>query len=107
MLGGQRADIAGSGLAASGSALDVIRSSAQQASADKSLLQMQGQINVNALNQQAANFDDQAAAAKKKASGGMFGSILKVAGTIIGGIYGGPAGAAIGGSLGGAIGGAL
>jgi hypothetical protein len=107
VLGGQRADIAGAGLAASGSALDVIRSSAQQASTDKSLIQMQGQIDVNALNGQAQAYDAEAAAAKKKGSGGFFGSILKAVGGIAGGIIGGPAGAAIGSGLGGALGGAL
>lgn len=82
VLGGQRADIAGAGLAASGSALDVIRSSATQASVDKSLIQMQGQMNVNSLLGQATQADAEAAAAKSKGGGGFFGGILKAIGTV-------------------------
>jgi hypothetical protein len=101
VLGGQRADIAGAGLAASGSALDVIRSSAQQSSVDKSLIQMQGQIDVNSMTRQAQNYDAQAKAAQKAGKASFFGSIGKILGTIVGG----PIGGDIGGSLGSAIGG--
>lgn len=38
---------------------------------------------------------------------GIFSSVLKIGGAIIGGIYGGPAGAAAGGAIGGAVGGAV
>ena len=82
VLGGQKADIAGAGLSASGSALDVIRSSATQSSLDKSLIQMQGQMNVNSLLGQAQAADAEAAAAKKSGGGGFFGSIFKAIGTV-------------------------
>ena len=101
ILGGQRADIAGAGLAASGSALDVIRSSARDASVDKSLIQMQGQMDVNALLGQATAYDKAAEAEKKKGKSAFFGALGSVLGTIVGG----PAGGAIGGSIGGLLGG--
>lgn len=37
---------------------------------------------------------------------GLFGTVLKIAGSVVGGIYGGPGGAVAGGAIGGAIGGA-
>jgi len=40
-------------------------------------------------------------------SGGAFGKILGIAGTVVGAIYGGPVGASIGGSIGSAVGGAV
>lgn len=66
-LGSQQAAIGGSGLAATGSALDIIRDSARQASLTKSLLSRNAQIEDLAYEQEAISFAAQAAAAKANA----------------------------------------
>lgn len=83
-----------------GSAADILRSNASNLALDHGIIQMEG-------SELESKYLTEASAARKKASGGLFGGILKAAGTVIGGIYGGPAGAALGGALGGAVGGAL
>lgn len=78
-LGGQRSDVAGAGLNASGSALDVIRDSAQQGSLTKQLITNQGAINVLGYQAEAANYSAMASAAKTAGTGGIIGGIVKAA----------------------------
>jgi hypothetical protein len=56
VIGSQRADVAGAGLAESGSALDLLRSSASQGALAKSLVESQGQITVAGYQQQAESY---------------------------------------------------
>jgi hypothetical protein len=81
VTGGARADIAASGLAASGSALDVIRSNAQQGGLQKAVTGLQGQIEYTGLIGQAEQAEAQAKAAKKGGKGGI-GSIIGGAATV-------------------------
>lgn len=78
-IGGQKADVAGAGLNASGSALDVIRSSAEQGSLTKQLIANQGAINVSGYEAEAANYSAMASASKAAGTGGILGGLLKVA----------------------------
>lgn len=78
-IGGQKADVAGAGLAASGSALDVMRDSAQQGSLTKQLIQNQGAINIAGYQEEAANYNAMASASKASGTGGILGGLLKVA----------------------------
>lgn len=86
VLGGQRADIAQSGLKEAGSAYDVIRMSAQNASLDKALIQLKGNMDVNDWLAKSAGYTGQAeqATAQAKSSkssgiGGLLGGVLKAA----------------------------
>lgn len=81
-LGGQRSDIAGAGLAASGSALDVIRSSAEQGSLTKQLIQNQGTITALGYEQESNSYSAMASAAKASGSGGILGGIVKGIGAV-------------------------
>lgn len=82
-VGGQQADIAGAGLANAGSALDIMRDSASQASLTKQLITTQGQINVLGYEAEAANYESMASAAKTAAGGGILGGLLKGAGAVM------------------------
>ncbi len=62
-LGTTRADIAGAGLAQSGSALDILRESAQQGAMTKAVLGEQGLITEAGYAEQAKSYNDMAAAA--------------------------------------------
>lgn len=64
VLGGQRADVAGAGLAASGSALDILRSSMQEGEMQKQMIRTQGQIEQTAYKAEADAYTGQAEAAK-------------------------------------------
>lgn len=77
VIGGAKADIASSGLAKSGTALNVLSSSAQQLGLERGLTAAQGQININEWLQKYAS--DKASAAASYASG---------AGNILGGLFG-------------------
>jgi hypothetical protein len=79
-LGGQRADVAGAGLNASGSALDIMRDSAQQGSLTKQLIQNQGAIDVNGYQAEAANYSAMAKAAKAGGTGSILGGLVSAAG---------------------------
>jgi len=81
-IGGAYADVGANGLALSGSALDVIKSSRQNAALDIALMRKQGQINVNDWNSKAAAYDAQAQAAKKAASGGLLKGIIGAVGLV-------------------------
>src|SRR5581483_7490836 len=62
-IGGQIADVAGAGFAESGSALDLLRSSAAQGALAKQLVTEQGGIQVESYKTQAASYDAMAQAA--------------------------------------------
>lgn len=47
VIGGQKADVASGGLAAGGTAMNLLRSSTQQAGLQRGLVAAQGQININ------------------------------------------------------------
>lgn len=76
-IGGQQADVAGAGLAASGTALDLLRDSASQGALTKTLISNQGAINVLGYQAEAANYSAMASAAKAAGSGGILGGIIK------------------------------
>lgn len=63
LLGGQKADVAGAGFAASGSALDLLRDSAAQGSLTRQVLGFQGQITEAGYEEQAKALRSQADAA--------------------------------------------
>jgi hypothetical protein len=63
-IGGQQADVAGAGFAASGSALDLMRDSAQQGALTKDVLAKQGQITEAGYTEQAASYDNLSKAAQ-------------------------------------------
>lgn len=82
-LGGQKADVAGAGLSASGSALDVMRSSAEQGSLTKQLIRNQGAINVAGYEEEAANYNAMATAAKASGTGSIIGSVISAASAVV------------------------
>lgn len=77
-IGGSKADVAGAGLAASGSALDVIRSSTQQGALQKALIANQTSINVNGYQEEASAYQGMASAASAASTGGFLGGLLKI-----------------------------
>lgn len=79
ITGGAEADVASSGFLTSGSALDIIKASAQEGSITKSLVNMQGMIDASGYAAQAAAAR---AAAKGSKGGGILGAIGKVVGTV-------------------------
>lgn len=81
-LGAQSAQVASAGFAASGSSLDLARSSIQQGSVQKQLIADQGLINENGFAEEASHYEGMASAAKKAAGGGILGGILKIAGAV-------------------------
>ena len=68
-LGGQRADVAGAGLAASGSALSLMAESASQGSLMKSVTEQQGLINEASYEEQQKSYQTLASAARNTAAG--------------------------------------
>lgn len=84
VLGGQRADIAASGGFATGSALDIIKSSAQQASLSKQLIANQGLITELGFRAQESAYGAQASAAEMQGYGQMIGGALDAVSAIIG-----------------------
>lgn len=81
-LGGQRTDIAGAGLAASGSALDVVRDSAHQGALTKQLIANQGAINVQGYQAEASSYDAMATAAKASGTGGLINGVISAAAAV-------------------------
>lgn len=81
-LGGQQADVAGAGLAQSGSALDLLRDSTAQGALTKQLITAQGAITTAGYEAEAESYRSMAAAAKKAGKGGILGGILKGVATI-------------------------
>jgi len=80
-MGGQRADIAAAGLKNSGSAMDIVRSSAAEGALTKQLISLQGTIEAQGYRQEAESYAAQAQAAKAAKKGGILSGILKAAGT--------------------------
>lgn len=68
-IGGQRAATAGAGLAQSGSALDLLASSASQGSLARSVLTTQGQITEAGYDEQAKSYETMSAAGRATAAG--------------------------------------
>jgi hypothetical protein len=64
VLGGQAADVAGAGFAASGSALDLMRESASQGALTKAVGQQQGLITEEGYQEQAQSYQNMAKAAR-------------------------------------------
>jgi hypothetical protein len=79
VLGTQQADIAAAGLAQSGSAQDLLRSSASQGALAKAGIEVQGEIQQNASQQQAAAAQAQSDAAKKSAQSSGMGGLMQLA----------------------------
>lgn len=79
-LGGQQADIGGAGLANSGSALDLVRSSAMEGSLSKQLIAYQGLITANGYKAEAESYLAQAQAMKASAKGKKASGVGKLIG---------------------------
>lgn len=86
-VGGQISDVAGAGLAESGSAVDIMKDSTRQGALQKALINIQGTINGNAYKAQAGAYmgEYQAAqtAAKTAEIGGAFSAISGIASLFI------------------------
>lgn len=90
MLGGQAADVAGAGFAASGSALDLMRDSASQGALTKAVGAQQGLITEAGYKEQAESFTTMSQAARMAAdaeehaaTGAMITGGLKAVGSIV------------------------
>lgn len=84
-LGTTEADVAGAGFTTSGSALDILKSSAQQGALAKSLVNIQGAINENSYAAQAGAYSGEASAAKEASTAGTIGAIASIGGALISG----------------------
>ena len=84
-LGTTQADVAAAGFTNSGSALDVLRSSAQQGSLQKSLINIQGAINENSYASQAGADFAKAKAANEANTAGTVSAIASIGGALISG----------------------
>lgn len=82
-IGAETAQTAGAGFNMSGSAGDLLRSSAQQASLTNALTQNQGNITALGYTEKSEAEAGQAAASKTQATGGFLGGLLKTAGAIL------------------------
>jgi hypothetical protein len=87
-LGQQQADVSGAGFAASGTALDLLRSSASEGAMTKAINEEQGAITVNAYEEQATQFAGMAASARASAKGQGLGGLLQAGGAAYN-VYGG------------------
>jgi hypothetical protein len=83
-IGGQKADVAGAGFAESGSALDLMRSSASQGALNRAVLGQQGLITEAGYQEQATSYRNMAQAAQvaanaenSAATGAEIGSAIK------------------------------
>lgn len=68
-IGGTRADVAGAGFAESGSALDILRSSAAQGALTHAVIGQQGMITEAGYEEQAKSYETMAAAGRMAATG--------------------------------------
>jgi hypothetical protein len=82
-IGGQEAEIGASGFAATGSALDILRESASQASLTKSVISQQGLIEEAGYEEQAQSYDLMAAASREAAKADTWGAVGKFVGAAI------------------------
>lgn len=78
IIGGQEADVAGAGFTSGGSAMDLLRSSTQEAALAAGVTKMNAAIDTNDFRAQAQSYRDQAAQQRQAAQGDMWGTILKV-----------------------------
>jgi len=81
-LGKEQAQVGGAGFAASGTALDLLRSSSEQGALTKAINEEQGTITSNSYEEQAIQFRGMADAAKNSASGQELGSIIMGVGAV-------------------------
>lgn len=84
-LGTTQTDVASAGFTNSGSALDVIRSSAQQGSLAKSLINIQGAINENSFAAEAGADEAKAKAANEANKAGTVSAIASIGGALVDG----------------------
>lgn len=77
-IGGQQADVAAAGFSSSGSALDLLRSSTEEAAMTAALTHLQGEIDVNSYKAQQTSFLGQADAADQEAKGSFIGSAFNL-----------------------------
>lgn len=84
-LGTTQADVSGAGFTMSGSALDILKSSAEQGSLAKSLVNIQGAMNENSYAAQAGAYSGEAKAAKEASTAGTIGAIASLGGALISG----------------------
>jgi hypothetical protein len=82
-IGGQEAEIGASGFAATGSALDILRESASQASLTKSVIGQQGLIEEAGYEEQAQSYDLMAQASREAAKADTWGAVGKFVGAAI------------------------
>lgn len=68
VIGGQQADVAGAGFAASGSALDILRDSAAQAALSRGIIGTQGAIDANVYKAAVDTYTTQAATTRATAA---------------------------------------
>ena len=88
-LGTTVADVAGAGFTESGSALDILRDSAQQGSLAKSLVNIQGAITENSYAAQAGIYSGEAKAANEQSQAGVVSAIASIGGAAINLVGGG------------------
>ena len=84
-LGTQAADVSGAGFTESGSALDLLQSSAQQGALSKALINVQGAVTENSYAAQAGAYSGEAAAAKEASTAGTIGAIASIGGALVSG----------------------
>lgn len=82
-IGGQKADVAGAGFSASGSALDLLRDSTRQGSLALAQNQVQGEIKISNAQGEVAADQQQAQAAEQSATGNFIGSALQVGAALL------------------------
>jgi len=82
-IGTQEADVAGAGFTESGSALDLLRSSAQQGSLAKSLVNIEGAISENSYAAQAGAYKGLATAYNEAATGDKISAIGSIGGALL------------------------
>jgi hypothetical protein len=83
-IGGQQAQYGAAGLAESGSAMDILKSSQQQGNLQMQMLHAQGQINQNAYMEQAAANTGMANAASAQSTGSGIMGALSIVGAFVG-----------------------
>jgi hypothetical protein len=82
IIGTEKAQVAGAGFQASGSALDIIKSSASQGAMTKAITSEQGAITETSYLEQASMYAGMKAAAKSSAIGQTIGGLIQGAGAI-------------------------
>lgn len=85
-IGKQAAGVAGAGFKASGTALDLLRSSASQGALTKAILATKGAITENSYAEQAGLYSGLSSAASSSATGQQIGGVIQAAGGIISGV---------------------